>query len=100
MFEYAKYEPLPMSSEEKKNQDRISKEKNEEYRQKINRIVQEHDLIKLRCDYFGMSSFYYDRKTRTLYEVNDVLSQSKFCSGGNEIFRVSHDQHILRLNNL
>lgn len=60
--------------------------------QRLKQIVSYYKLIELQCDYLGMSSFYYDRENKRMYEVQNT--------GTTPVFKPSTDQHILKLNKL
>lgn len=93
-MEYAKFTPLPKTDEE------ITEEhtKNITLQYNIQKIVEDNNLIKLECDYFGMDSYYYDKHNKTMYKVCNIITMSN----KSEIpkFEVSYDSHILEINNI
>lgn len=65
----------------------------------IREHVQAYNLSPLKCDYFGMDSYYYDKATKIMYKVCNVYD--KYADKSiKPIFEVSTDEHILQINNL
>jgi hypothetical protein len=65
----------------------------------IKQHVEKHKLILLKCDYFGVDSYYYNYHTKTMYKVCNVYN--KYIDRGiTPNFEVSNDTHILSINNL
>lgn len=90
---FASFEPLP--------EDKASKE--EEYRHEakirwaaIQEIVRDKDLVELKSDYYGMSTFWLNPQTQRITEVAS-LGDSKpvFFTPTADVYR-----HIAALNNL
>ena len=65
----------------------------------IREHAQKNNLIQLKCDYFGMDSYYYHKETKTMYKVCIVYDKYRDCSII-PIFEVSNDEHILTLNHI
>lgn len=86
---YGKFEPLPPTEDEKNKHHEI----HEERQRRIKQYVEDNNLTKLECDYFGMDSYYYDNKTQKLYKVCNI-------GGSNPKFVLDNDPHILELNRL
>ena len=66
----------------------------------IKQHVEKNKLILLKCDYFGVDSYYYNHHTKTLYKVCNVYNKYTDSSSIEPNFEVSNDTHILSLNNL
>jgi hypothetical protein len=64
---------------------RIKAEKRKIFKEKLAEFIKKHDLIKLKSDYFNMSSYYLD-KNKVMYEVENTKD--------NFNYRVINDQHI------
>ena len=74
----------------------INAEQIERYnkRQKnIKKIVENNHYVKLKCNFFGMDSYYYDKKTTNIYKVCNV-------GGIDPIFVLDNDPHIFELNDM
>jgi len=70
------------------------KDKLKIFYEKLEKFVKENNLIKLKSDYFNMSSYYWDNKNKIMYEIDRGYFQEIFnCKAIN-------DQHIAELNNL
>jgi hypothetical protein len=82
-------------SAEEIEQRRIESAKKQSY---IQDYVKKNNLIKLKSDYFGMSSFYYNK------EKDIVLEVKNYDDGqGNPLFfkpKLNIEEHIRELNNL
>jgi hypothetical protein len=65
---------------------------------KINQIIKDNNLIKLKNDYLGMSGFYYHRESNKIYEVNYV--EDRLNPEKDPVFKISDDKHIRELNRL
>ena len=63
----------------------------------IREHCQKNNLITLKCDYFGMDSYYYHKETKTMYKVCIVYDKYRDHSIIPN-FEVSTDAHILSLN--
>jgi hypothetical protein len=61
-MEYIKFTPLPKTDEEIIEEQ--AKHKTRQYN--IQKFVDDNNLIKLNCDYFGMDSYYYDTNYKTM----------------------------------
>ena len=88
------------SSYKETNESIINMKENNKLRQEyIHKYSKIHNLILLKCDYFGMNSYYYNYTTKTMYKVCNVYN--KYIDRGIEPnFEISTDYHILSLNNL
>lgn len=65
----------------------------------IKQYVEKNGLILLKCDYFGVDSYYYNKSTKIMYKVCNVYN--KYADRSIQpIFEISNDAHILWLNNL
>ena len=96
-MEYAKFTPLPKTDEE------ITEEhaKNTTRQDNIQKFVEDNNLIKLECDYFGMDSYYYDKNNNTMYKVCNIINMyDKSDKSTIPNFEVSYDSHILEINNI
>ena len=93
-MEYAKFIPLPKTDEE------IAEEhaKHTTRQDNIQKFVDDNNLIKLKCDYFGMDSYYYDTNYKTMYKVSNIITMSDKSTIPK--FEVSYDSHILEINNI
>ena len=93
-MEYAKFIPLPKTDEE------IAEEhaKHTTRQDNIQKFVDDNNLIKLKCDYFGMDSYYYDTNYKTMYKVCNIITMSDKSTIPK--FEVSYDSHILEINNI
>jgi len=65
----------------------------------IREHVRKNNLIPLKCDYFGMDSYYYHKETKTMYKVCIVYNKYRDHSIIPN-FEVSTDAHILTLNHI
>ena len=86
---FGRFEPLPPTEDEKNKRAEIHKER----QQRIKQFVEDKKLTKLKCDYFGMDSYYYDNITPQVYKVCNI-------GGSHPKFELDNDPHILHLNNL
>lgn len=95
-MEYAKFTPSPKTDEEI-----IEEQAKQKTRQdNIQKFVDDNNLIKLECDYFGMDSYYYDNNN-TMYKVCNIINMSdKSDKSTIPKFEVSYDSHILEINNI
>lgn len=59
--------------------------------QKISDYVSQNNLIPMKCDYFGITKYYYDDTNHIMYAVETIGNE-------NPVFRRSYDQHILQIN--
>ena len=93
-MEYAQFTPLPKTNEE------IAEEhaKITTLQNNIQKFVEDNNLIKLKCDYFGMVSYYYDKHNKTMYKVCNIITMSNKSTIPK--FEVSNDSHILEINNI
>jgi hypothetical protein len=93
-MEYTKFTPLPKTDEEI-----IEEHAKHTIRQdNIQKMVDDNNLIKLKCDYFGMDSYYYNKNNKTMYKVSNI--NTMFDKSTIPIFEVSYDSHILEINNI
>ena len=85
--------PKFMPTEEESSQ-KIEEHKKQRilFNQRLAQMVSYYKLVELQCEYYGMSSFYYDREHKRMYEVQNT--------GTTPVFKPSTDQHILKLNKL
>lgn len=83
-----RFDPLPPTDEEKEERKKIHKER----QSNIKAFVDDKKLTKLKCDYFGMDS-YYDNITPQVYKVCNI-------GGSKPNFVLDNNPHILKLNNL
>ena len=93
-MEYAKFTPLPKTDEEIIEEHATHKTRQDN----IQKFVDDNDLIKLKCDYFGMDSYYYDKNNKTMYKVSNIITMSDKSTIPK--FEVSCDSHILEINNI
>jgi hypothetical protein len=93
-MEYAKFTPLPKTDEEiiEEHTTHTTRQDN------IQKIVDDKNLIKLKCDYFGMDSYYYNKNNKTMYKVCNI--NTMFDKSTIPKFEVSYDSHILEINNI
>lgn len=91
-MEYAKFIPLPKTDEEIAEEH----EKHTTRQDNIQKFVDDNNLIKLKCDYFGMDSYYYDTNYKTMYKVCNIITMSDKSTIPK--FEVSYDSHILEIN--
>ena len=93
-MEYTMFTPLPKTDEE------IIEEhaKHTTRQDNIQKFVDDNNLIKLNCDYFGMDSYYYDKNNNTMYKVCNIITMSDKSTIPK--FEVSYDSHILEINNI
>ncbi len=71
--------------------------RNTKRQQLIKSIVKTNGLIELKCDYFGMDSYYYDVLRKNMYKICNVCDDWRDI---NPTFEISTDEHILKLNSL
>ena len=106
---YGRFEPPPMSQEERNKRDQIYSLK----RKIIQQYVNQYGLQKLQSDYFGMDEFYYDKKEKKLYKkrndfgdhtTNYVIQfdPQQWLKGVSfdTLFEITHDNHIWEINGL
>ena len=93
-MEYAKFTPLPKTDEEIIEEQATHKTRQDN----IQKFVDDNNLIKLKCDYFGMDSYYYDTNYKTMYKVCNIITMSDKSTIPK--FEVSYDSHILEINNI
>ena len=93
-MEYTKFIPLPKTDEE------ITEEhaKHTTRKDNIQKFVDDNNLIKLKCDYLGTDSYYYDANYKTMYKVCNIITMSDKSTIPK--FEVSYDSHILEINNI
>ena len=91
------YSDFILSSESIQNKKEYEREQNIKRKHLIDTHVSKNCLIKLRSDYYGMDSYYYDKKTNIMYKVCNVCNWS---GDVNPTFEISNDSHILKLNSL
>ena len=93
-MKYAEFTPLP-----KTNEERIKEQEMHTTRQNnIQKIVDDNNLIQLKCDYLGMDSYYYNKNKKIMYKVHNI--NTRFDNSAIPTFEVSHDSYILKLNNI
>ena len=73
------------------------KDKYTERRRLIEQYVQQHQYIKLKCDYYGTDMYYYDARNKQMYKVETHIDWTGRIA---PIFEPSNDAHILALNSL
>lgn len=77
---------------------------NEQRNKLIDKYVADNELVKLRSLYLDMNSYYFNKKTNTVYRVNGTASASnfKFLTENDviPIFEPVFDPNINLLNNL
>ena len=93
-MEYAKFTPLPKTDEEIIEEQATHKTRQDN----IQKFVDDNNLIKLNCDYFGTDSYYYDKNNKTMYKVSNIITMSDKSTIPR--FEVSYDSHILEINNI
>jgi hypothetical protein len=70
--------------------------RHQERMQLINNHVQKNGYIKLRCNYYGTCSYFYDLKTKTMYEVQNTNGDHRDESPPE--FKICTDPYLLELN--
>lgn len=88
---YSMYIPDPEDEQVWKNRQILLQEN-------IQKYVEEHKLIPLKCNNFGTNSYFYDKETNTMYAVDNFIGTYK--SSSIPIFKVSTEEPILVLNGL
>jgi hypothetical protein len=66
-----------MNLEQAKQSELIYQDNNElkinelynEWKKKLDKLVYDNDLVKLKNDYFGMNTYYYDHKNSRMYTI-------------------------------
>ncbi len=95
------YSNIYLSPEDKTYNNNMKKsivEKNQKRQELIQQHVKSNGYIELKSDYFGTDSFYYDKKSGIMYEVdNSCPDDDKDIT---PLFEISYDQHIMKLNSL
>ena len=79
---------------EKRNEEN---DKNQRRQELIKQFVMKNGYVKLKCDYLGMDSYYYDTTRKIMYKVCNI------CDWTGDVipkFEISNDEHILRLNSI
>jgi hypothetical protein len=90
---YESFNPLPGDIEIKRN---IEIETNIKRQNNILKIIEKYKLKKLNSDYFDMSSFYYDKLNRYIWQVQNIGKEFPFFyKPETEIYL-----HIKELNNI
>lgn len=89
------YSDFILSSEAIQDKKQYEREQNQKRKHLIDKYVAENGLIKLKSDYFGMDSYYYNKNTKFMYKVCNICDWSR---NANPTFEISNDSHILRLN--
>lgn len=89
-MKYSDYTPSPMTPQEKEEETARFVAR-EEY---ITKYVNDHHLVRLKSDYWGMDRFYYDKQTNRMY----TLSSSN--TSVTPTFELCNDTHIMELNEI
>lgn len=71
-------------------QNSIKQKHNASVQIEIDQFIKDNNLVKLKCDYLGMTSFYYDYIKTIMYSYTH----------GDDEMKISNDVHILELNDL
>ena len=87
---FAPFEPLPLSPSEILQKNLQEKDRIEQKTKLLNALG---DIIELKSDYLGMSSFYYSRKANIVYEYDNSTHQ--LLKPNSDV-----EAHIRQLNNL
>ena len=75
----------------------IEYNRNVERQRQIKEYVNQHGLIELKSDYFGMNSYYLHPQQRIIYKVCNICDWSGSIIPN---FAIDNDPHIRQLNNL
>jgi hypothetical protein len=94
---FSNYGNFTRSNDDIKREEQNKNTINAKRQELIQQHVRNNGLVKLKSDYLGMDSFYYDKRTKTMYKLCNICDSSKNI---NPIFNISTDQHILKLNSL
>ncbi len=86
---YSNFVPDPPSPEELAD----SELKYRAYQENIRKYAEENNYTPLKCNTFGIYSYFYDHKHQLMYKIHNFPRDSL-------VFEVSTEEHILRLNHL
>jgi hypothetical protein len=71
-----------------------------EWKKKLDKMVYDNDLIKLKNDYFGTNTYYYDHKHSRMYKIHPCGCHSERNANSILSFDTDDDNHVLELNNI
>ena len=91
------YSEFILDAQSMQDKRKIESDRNTVRDQLIQNHVAKHGLVELKCDYYGMDSYYYDKLTKVMYKVDRICNWNE---NPNPVFEISHDLHILKLNSL
>jgi hypothetical protein len=97
-----------MNLEQAKQSELIYQDNNElkinelynEWKKKLDKLVYDNDLVKLKNDYFGMNTYYYDHKNSRMYTIYPCGCRSERNANSILNFDTDDDNHVLELNNI
>lgn len=91
---YSTFEPTPPTQEEREEE--INRVRlRQDY---IKKYAKDNDMVLLKCDYWGMDSYYYDEKYKRMYKVCNVFSfEDKSLTPH---FELCNDTHIMEINEI
>ncbi len=91
------YSDFILDKETIQNKHDIQSNKNRQRQQLIKNHVMSNGYIELKCDSYGMDSYYYDKTRKVMYKVSNICDWNEDI---HPIFEISNDEHILKLNSL